>query len=143
MKFASLQKIFFVVFFVITAITLMLVLPVMLSQWDLEQRRYEVGKQIADKKERISQIRSLLRKTNDPEVKQQLEQEMEELRQQVANLEQEMKTLDEEMKAITDSLEGRRFIGLVLMLPNLIVAGVVAIACCLRIRGEEEEKLFK
>lgn len=143
MKFASLQKIFFVVFFVITAITLMLVLPVMLSQWDLEQRRYEVGKQIADKKERISQIRSLLRKTNDPEVKQQLEQEMEELRQHVANLEQEMETLDEEMKAITDSLEGRRFIGLVLMLPNLIVAGVVAIACCLRIRGEEEEKLFK
>lgn len=143
MKFASLQKIFFVVFFVITAITLMLVLPVMLSQWDLEQRRYEVGKQIADKKERISQIRSLLRKTNDPEVKQQLEQEMEELRQHVADLEQEMETLDEEMKAITDSLEGRRFIGLVLMLPNLIVAGVVAIACCLRIRGEEEEKLFK
>ncbi|MEM1551492.1 MAG: hypothetical protein QXH03_02335 [Candidatus Bathyarchaeia archaeon] len=143
MEYANLQKIFLVVFFLITAITLVLVFPLMLSQWDLEQRKYDVGKQIADKKERISQIRALLRKTNDPQVKQQLEQEMEELRQQVASLEQEAKTLDEEMKALMDSLEGRRFIGLVLMLPNLIVAGVVTVAGCLRIRSEEEDKLFK
>lgn len=142
-EYANLQKIFLVVFFLITAITLVLVFPLMLSQWDLEQRKYDVGKQIADKKERISQIRALLRKTNDPQVKQQLEQEMEELRQQVASLEQEAKTLDEEMKALMDSLEGRRFIGLVLMLPNLIVAGVVTVAGCLRIRSEEEDKLFK
>ncbi|MEM2780641.1 MAG: hypothetical protein QW791_07240 [Candidatus Bathyarchaeia archaeon] len=142
-EFATLQKVFLVVFFLITAITLVFVFPLMLSQWDLEQRKYEVGKQIADKKERISQIRALLRKTDDPQVKQQLEQEMEELRQQVASLEQEAKTLDEEMKALMDSLEGRRFIGLVLMLPNLIVAGVVTVAGCLRIRSEEEDKLFK
>jgi len=142
-KFATLQKVFFVVFFLITVTTLMLVLPVMLSQWDLEQRKYEVGKHLAEMKERRSQIRSDLRKTNDPQIRQQLEQELANLEQQISNLEQEAKTLDEEMKALTDTLEERRFIGLVLLSPNLIAAGVVTVACCLRIRGEEEEKLFK
>jgi Tfp pilus assembly protein PilN len=142
-KFATLQKVFLVVFFLITVTMIMLVLPVMLSQWNLEQRKYEVGKEIADKRERISDIRSLLRKTTDPQVKQELEQEMEELNQQVKVLEQEAKTLDQEMEALTDLLEERRFINLALLPPNLIIAGVVAVTCCLRIRSEEEEKLFK
>jgi len=142
-KFATLQKVFLVVFFLITVTTLMLVLPLMLSQWNLEQRKYEVGVQLSDLKERRSQIRSDLRKTKDPQIRQQLEQELDNLNQQISNLEQEVETLDEEMKALTDTLEGRRFIGLVLLPPNLIAAGVVAVACCLRLRDEEEEKLFK
>lgn len=139
MKFAALQKVSLVIFLLITAITVMLVVPVMLSQWDLEQRKYEVGKQIADMKELRSKIRSDLRKTNDTQLKQQLE----ELERQLAGLEQEAGRLDEEMKALTNSLDGRRFIGLVLLPLNLIAAGVVTVACCLRIRNEEEEKLFK
>jgi len=142
-KYATLQKVFLVVFFLITVTTLMLALPVMLSQWNLEQRTYEVGKHIADMKERRSQIRSDLRKTDDPQIRQQLEQELDNLNQQISKLEQEMKTLDEEMEALKNTLKERRLIGLILLPPNLIAAGVVTIACCLRIRDEEEEKLFK
>lgn len=45
--------------------------------------------------------------------------------------------------ALVIAMQGYRFIGLVLLLSNLAVAGCVAVFGSLRIRDEEEDKLFK
>jgi len=142
-KFATLEKTLLIIFALITIVALGLVVPVLLSKWSLERRIFEIGTRIQEKNRRLNDIASQLPKTNDPQERERLEQEMNAIRQERDSLEEERNALEEEREILVNLLRERQFIGLVLLLSNIIIAGGAAVFGSLRIRDEEEEKLFK
>ena len=142
-KFATLEKLFLVTFVSLTVAAVGLVVPVLLSKWSLEQRIFEIGTRIVELRPLLSDISKKLRQTNDPQERERLEQEMNAIKEERNRLYEEKEILEEEKEILANLLQERQFIGLVLLLSNFIVAGGVAIFGSLRIRDEEEEKLFK
>ena len=142
-KFATLEKTLLIIFALITIVALGLVVPVLLSKWSLERRIFEIGTRIQEKNRRLNDIASQLPKTNDPQERERLEQEMNAIKEERNRLYEEKGILEEEKEILANLLQERQFIGLVLLLSNFIVAGGVAICGSLRIRDDEEEKLFK
>jgi len=142
-KFATLEKLFLVTFVSLTVAAVGLVVPVLLSKWSLEQRIFEIGTRIVELRPLLSDISKKLRQTNDPQERERLEQEMNAIKEERNRLYEEKGILEEEKEILANLLQERQFIGLVLLLSNFIVAGGVAIFGSLRIRDEEEEKLFK
>lgn len=142
-KFATLEKTFLAIFSLMIIIALTIVVPTLLSKWSLQQQILDVGKCIEKINSDIEELEKLKQQTDDPQKKQALEQEINNLKQQKDNLKQESNDLNDKLSVINDVLQGRQFIGLILLILNLAVVGVVAVFGSLRIRDEEEEKLFK
>lgn len=130
-------------FTLMTIVSLVLVLPVLLHKWSLEHRIFEVRTRIKEIESRMAEIENLLQETNDTLKKQELEQEMNDLMREKSNLELEDSELNGKVQVLDNLLQRRQFIGLILLLSNFAVAGAVAVFGSLRIRDEEEEKLFK
>lgn len=143
MKFATLEKVFLITFISITAVALGLVVPVLLSKWSVENRIFEVGTRIVEVRQSLSDISKKLQQTDNPQEKERLKQEMNAIKQERDRLYEEKKILEEEKEVLANLLQERQFTGLVLLLSNFIVAGGAAVFGSLRIRDEEEEKLFK
>lgn len=143
MKFATIEKAFLIIFALTTVCAVVLVLPVLLSKWNLEQRIFEIGTQINEINSSLEELEKLLHQSDDPQEKQELMQQIDDLRREKSDLREESDSLNEGLEVLDNELKGRQFIGLILLLSNFAIAATVAIFGSLRIRDEEEEKLFK